>query len=111
MLKQIIVASLAIVSLAATSAQAQDARTVKVSIAGIDMHSESGVRIVLQRIKFAAHTVCGQAPSHLERFRQYEPCVQEVTNETVASLNNPILTAMLNQGDTGAHPAVLASAK
>jgi UrcA family protein len=110
MLKQLIIASLAITSVVATSAQAQEARSVRISIAGIDTHSESGARVILQRVKFAARTVCGPVPSHLERYKQYEPCVRDVTQRTVAGLDNPLLTAMLTQDEVGAHQAKLASA-
>jgi UrcA family protein len=111
MLKQLIIASLAIVSFAATSAQAQEARSVRISVAGLDTQSESGARVILQRIKFAAGTVCGPAPRYLERSKQYNPCVREVTQRTVAGLSNPRLTAILTQDGRSPLPAKLASAK
>ncbi len=107
MLKQLAIASLALAALAATSAQAQDARSVRVSVAGLDAHSEIGARVILQRIQSAAATVCGPAPILIDRSRLYEPCVRDITERTVAGLNNPVLTAMTsNQA-----PARLASAK
>jgi len=110
MLKQLIIASLAIASVAATSAQAQDVRSVRISVAGIDMQSESGARVVLQRIKAAAGTVCGPAPILLDRALRYEPCVRDVTQRTVAGLNNRVLTAALTHSGVDAQPAKLASA-
>lgn len=99
MLKQFIIASLAIASIAgAAQAQESDTRTVKVSIAGIDTHSESGALVMLQRIKFAAGAVCGPVPSNaMDRYAQYEPCVRGVTQRTVGGLNNPFLTAALTK--------------
>jgi UrcA family protein len=98
MFKQVIIASLAVASLAG-AAQAQDTRTVKVSTAGIDARSEGGALVMLHRIKFAAAAVCGPEPSReLDRYAQYEPCVQGVTQRTVAQLNNPYLSALLTRG-------------
>jgi UrcA family protein len=98
MFKQLIVASIVTASLAgAARAQESDIRTVTVSIAGINTHSQSGATVMLQRIKVAAGTVCGPAPSNgLDRRFQYDPCVTGVTQRTVAGLNNPVLTALLN---------------
>lgn len=107
MFKQLAIASLALAAVAATSAQAQDVRSVRVSVAGIDSRSEIGARVILQRIRSAAATVCGPAPILIERSRLYEPCVRDVTEHTVAVLNNPVLTAMI----PNEVPAKLASAK
>ena len=99
MFKHIVVASLAIAALAgAAEAQAGDTRAVTVSVAGIDTHSESGARIVLQRIKVAATSICGPEPSNLmDRHTRFEPCVQGVTGRTVTGLDNPLVTALLNK--------------
>jgi UrcA family protein len=107
MLKQLIIASLAIASVAATSAQAQETRSVTVSVAGLDTRSESGARILLQRIHSAAGTICGPAPSNgIDRLKQYDPCVSKVTEATVNGLHNPTLMAVYS-----GKPAQLASAK
>jgi UrcA family protein len=112
MLKQLVIASLAIASVAAGSAQAQEARSVKISIAGIDTHSTSGAVIMLQRIKFAAGSVCGPVPSDpMDRHVQYERCVRDVTQHTVDGLNNPFLTALANGGKSSEPQARLASAR
>ena len=112
MFKQLIIASLAIASVAATSAQAQDTQSVTVSLAGIDTHSPSGARIMLQRIKVAARAVCGPAPSTaMDRHLQYDPCVDSVTQRTVDGLANPYLTALLGKERPGVRRAQLASAK
>lgn len=102
MIKQFILASLAIAAVAATSAKAQEPRSVRISIGGVDTHSERGARVILQRVKFAAGTVCGHTPIHLERYKEYDPCVREVIQRTVAGLQNPLLTAMLTNEAGGA---------
>lgn len=97
MFKPLIIASLAIASLAG-AAQAQDTRTVKVSVAGIDAHSQDGALVMLHRIRFAAAAICGPAPSNgMDRHDQYDPCVRGVTQRTVASLNNPYLRVLVDK--------------
>ena len=96
------------------SAQAQvsDVPTVKISMAGLDTKSDSGAHIMLQRITFAAETVCGPLPSSmLDRQQKYAPCVREVTQRTVSELNIPRLTALLTHGDVAGPQSKLASAK
>jgi len=111
MLKQLIIASLAIASIAATSAQAQETRSVKISLAGVDTHSTGGAIVMLNRIKFAAGSVCGPVPSApMDRHIQYDRCVRDVTQHTVDGLNNPFLTALAS-GKAGAQPSRLASAR
>ena len=102
MLKQVIIASFALASVAgipaAAQAQSHDIPSVTVSVAGLDTHSTSGARIMLQRIQSAAEKVCGGEPSVLlDRKMKFQPCVNEVTQRTVAGLNNPSLTAQLNK--------------
>ena len=99
MFKHLIIASFALVSVAsAAQAQDSDIRTVKVSIAGIDTHSQGGALVMLHRIKFAAAAVCGAEPSRpMDRLVRYEPCVDGVTQRTVASVNNPYLTALVGK--------------
>jgi UrcA family protein len=103
MLKQIIIASLAAAAAigAASSAQAQtpasDIQSVTVSVAGLDMRSDSGARILLQRIETAAGKVCGGEPTlALDRKQQFQPCVRKVTARTVSGLNYPRLAALID---------------
>ena len=97
MFKQLIIASLAIASIDG-AAQAQDTRTVKISVAGIDAHSQGGALVMLHRIKFAASAICGPAPSNeMDRYTQYDPCVRGVTQRTVASLKNPYLSELVSK--------------
>lgn len=110
MFKQFIIAAVALAAASAAHAQSADLPTAKVSVAGIDTQSSSGARILLQRIQTAAGTVCGGVPSQvLDRQRVYRPCVADVTARTVAGLNYPRLTALLDKN--AAPSAKLASAR
>jgi UrcA family protein len=104
MLKQSIVSSLtvalAMAAFAAPAAHAQSAQapSITVSVGGIDAKTEGGARIVLQRIKNAAGQVCGGQPdAPLDRLMTFQPCVEEVTQRTVAGLGNVQLTALLEK--------------
>jgi UrcA family protein len=102
MLKQLIIASLAIASVAGGSVQAQesDTRTVKVSVVGIDATTESGALVVLHRIRFAAAAVCSPPSARtVDRDSQNDACVRRVTQRTVASLNNPYLKALMTRNE------------
>jgi UrcA family protein len=98
---------------AATTASAQpsDEMTVTVSYGDLNMHSEAGARIALARIHQAAGKICGVAPTDpLDRMRLYVPCVQKITDRTVATLHNPVLAAV-NSGAPVTPEATLASAR
>jgi UrcA family protein len=102
MLKQLIIASFALATVAAVPAAAQaqtsDVLSVTVSYAGIDANSPGGAQILLRRISSAAEKVCGGEPSNaLDRSMKFRPCVQEVTQRTVAGMNNPRLSALVNK--------------
>ncbi len=101
MLKQIIVASFAFATIAAAPAalaQPSDVLSVTVSYAGIDATSPGGAEILLRRITSAAEKVCGGEPSNpLDRSMKFKPCVDEVTQRTVAGMNNPRLAALVNK--------------
>lgn len=114
MLKQLTIASLALAAVAAAPAaraQASDLPSVTVSMAGIDANSDSGARIMLQRIKNAAGQVCGGQPSlALDRQQKFDPCVREVTLRTVSGLHNARVTALLNKEAPQTPKAQIASA-
>jgi len=115
MLKQLIIASFALAAVAGAPARAQtaDVSSVKVSFDGIDTHSTSGARLMLQRIKVAAEKICGGYPSApLDRVAKFKPCVDEVTQRTVNGLNNVRLTALYqNHSAPIAGPQTVASAR
>ena len=66
---------------------------------------------MLQRIKFAAKKVCGGDPSlALDRQMKFKPCVDEVTQRTVAGMDNARLTALLNKAEPAAPQTRIARA-
>ena len=99
MFTKTITATVLALSLAAgastASAQTSDVVKVKVSVAGLNASSERGASIILRRIRNAAAEVCGPEPTApLDRMAVFQPCVKSVTDHTVASLHNPMLTAL-----------------
>jgi UrcA family protein len=86
-----------------------DTVTVKVNIADLNLSSQAGASTVLRRIHEAADQICGGAPSikDLVAFSAYKSCVTSVTDRTVASLDNPYVTAM--NGGARKSSTVLAS--
>lgn len=77
------IASLAVFAFASATAEASTRvsapRSVSVSIAGIDLDSAAGQRIVFRRLKRAARIVCSDlGHSHsLTRVLLYEKCVDD----------------------------------
>ena len=93
----------------AASAQSTEIATVKVSVAGLNFGSPAGAKIILRRIRNAAAKVCGPEPTApLDRMNHFQPCVKTATDRAVASMHDPLLTA-LNGGS--ASSSVLASAR
>jgi UrcA family protein len=75
--------------------------SVKASYADLNLSSEAGARVMLQRIRHAAQTICGFRPdAPMDYQTQYTPCVERTTNRAVAQLDNPIVMAL----NRGRHP-------
>jgi UrcA family protein len=93
------------------SAAAQNTETVsvKVSFADLNLSTEAGAKIMLQRIRNAAKEVCGtESDDPIDRMFEYLPCVNGTTDRAVARFHNPIVTA-LNSGKNASQPTALAS--
>jgi UrcA family protein len=71
-----------------------DTVSVKVSLAGLDMTSQSGGELALRRITSAARIICGEAPSPMELDHAYPSCMKTTVDRAVDSLGNPIVTAL-----------------
>ncbi len=118
MLKQATISSLVralavtgVVAAPSAHAQATQTPSVTVSLNGIDTRTERGARIVLRRIESAASQVCGGPPSApLDRQMTFRPCVEEVTQRSVAGLNNVQLRALLEK-ERAPRTRTLASAR
>jgi UrcA family protein len=69
---------------------------ISVPVGDLDMSSSSGAAILLSRVHSAAVSICGDAPDIREaaRFGAYQSCVNAAVDQTVASLDNPVVTAM-----------------
>ena len=82
------------------SATAQTAETVSVTVpyGDLDLSSNAGASEMLLRIKAAARTICGTAPTDpLENMSIYKPCVQSITNRAVGDLNNSAVAELNNR--------------
>jgi UrcA family protein len=93
-------------SVAAHAAPVQDTVSVKVSVAGVDLSSEAGAKVALQRIHVAATTICGDQPEarQFADAARYKSCMKAATDSGVASLGSSMVTA-LYKGDTSTEVA------
>ncbi|MBA3812712.1 MAG: UrcA family protein [Caulobacteraceae bacterium] len=102
-------AALAAFSLAgAHPASAQETVSVKVPYGDLDLGKDAGAKAMLQRIRHAARTICGEPDGSLNAHFQYRSCFKSTTDRAVAAFGNPMVTAM-NSGRSAA--IQLASAK
>jgi UrcA family protein len=93
------------------SAAAQNTETVsvKVSYADLNLSTEAGAKVMLQRIRSAAKKICGDGSDDPVAFiYQTLPCAKATTDRAVAKFGNPIVTA-LNSGKSTAPAIALAS--
>lgn len=99
-------------AIVATGAQAAphdpDVITGRVSVADLNLASEPGASIALQRIRATAGSICGDRPmvKDLERVALYDACLRSTVGRAVTSLSNPLVTALY--GGAG-RPSVMAS--
>lgn len=82
--------------------------SVTVQTAGLNLDTEAGARIALNRLRAAARQVCGAKPSvrDFQARASYQACVRDAVDATVASSGSPML-AKLN--GTPQSPATLAA--
>lgn len=73
-----------------------DAVSVRVQTAGLNLGSESGARIALNRVRQAADQICGGRPDPraLGDFAAYRTCLSTTVDTAVASVNAPVLAAL-----------------
>jgi UrcA family protein len=92
----------------AFAASPDDPISVKVSIADLNMASEAGARTALARIQYAADRACGGDVSDqtLGEQMQFRSCARQAVERTIASINQPALTAV----SQGRHVTAMASA-
>ncbi|MGI8839301.1 MAG: UrcA family protein [Caulobacteraceae bacterium] len=92
------------------SAQTADTVSIKVSYADLNLSTEAGAKVMLQRIRNAAKTICDPSPDSTDLLQDhlYRSCVNTITDHSVARFNNPIVTA-LNSGKSAPASMALAS--
>lgn len=80
-----------------TVAQAEDA-TMRVKLAGLNLKTQAGAQTALARIRWSAGVFCEARPGlkALERSAPVDRCVSEMTRKSVAQLNAPLVTALLD---------------
>ncbi|WP_372784168.1 UrcA family protein [Phenylobacterium sp.] len=68
--------------------------------ADLNLRREPGVRMLVGRIKQAAHAFCGPEPSALSlgEYQRYGACVRESTDAAVRRVNAPLVTSIYKQG-------------
>jgi UrcA family protein len=83
---------------------------VKVDYRDLDLGGEAGASSLLQRIRHAARQVCGDRPDGFEwdEVHSYNACMNSAVDRAVASLGNPMVSA-LNIRGAHSHGVVLAS--
>lgn len=84
-------------------ASAQETVSVKVSYGDLDLGKEAGAKAMLQRIRHAARTICGEPTGGLNAHFQYWSCFKSTTDRAVATFGNPMVTAM----NSGGRPAAI----
>ena len=83
-------------TVAAPAASNPDQMSVAVRIGDLNLGAQPGAAVALRRIHNAARSICGQAPDikDLDRAADYRDCMAASMGPAVASLNNPMVTAL-----------------
>jgi UrcA family protein len=92
-------------SLAAPAASNPDQVSVAVGVGDLNLGAQPGAAIALRRIHAAARSICGPSPDikDLDRAAEYRGCMAASMGPAVASLNNPLVTALYTgRGDRSA---------
>lgn len=84
--------------------------SVRVAYGDLDLTAPEGAKVMLARIHRAASMICNNGQEErwdMARRNQVRACVRHASDEAVASLASPMVTAM-NHGDSHAMMAALA---
>jgi UrcA family protein len=93
----LLLAALLAAGATAAAAEPQPApRAVPVHVGDLDLRTQTGARLALQRIHAAAHVSCGEETDlrRLDRQAVIEACVRQAVERTVASAHSPMLAAV-----------------
>jgi UrcA family protein len=87
---------------AAQPYEADGARSITVSYGDLNLRSEAGAQVMLERIDAAAATVCGQAPDSrlLDRRAYFDRCKADAVARAIQQLNAPMVSASAGQSST-----------
>ena len=97
MLRSLLPMLLAATALAtgATAAAQPERMSVPVKVGDLDIRSEAGAKVALNRIRRAAVTICGETDSkQLARQALIDACIRDSVNTTVAQAGSPALAAL-----------------
>lgn len=75
------------------AAVAQEVGTMSVAIGGIDLRSESGAKVALNRIRIAADRFCDDGSRELVRRVEIARCRAAMMYRAVSKLDAPLVTA------------------
>jgi UrcA family protein len=83
-------------------------RSLTVRYGDVNLATIAGATTLYQRIQGAAHFVCGEAGRSWPEQRDWKDCYRGAINAAVASVNNPLLSAVhRSRGGEGAVTAML----
>ena len=93
--------------LAASYAQAEDARSETIKFADLNLDSQAGVEALYGRIHAAAWRVCQQPGGELAAVRG---CMRKAESEAIGKVNSSLLTAFY-QKKTGSPPQTITASR
>lgn len=83
------------------SAQTPQPAAEKVSFADLDLRTESGAHVLLQRLDAAAQRLCGPEPAHSpltpRQTAMFERCIDEAVHAAVHSTGEPLVLVLDGQ--------------
>ena len=105
--------AVALLGVAHPSFAADDGDSFKVSMAGIDLQSAAGAKIMLIRIRTASEQACGSAPyiRDLSGVSNWKACVADTVGRAVKQLNAPMVTVALQGPDAGSRTVAAISGR
>lgn len=81
----------------AAAGPGDEARTLRVSYADLNLRSDAGARTMMTRIKSASYRVCGVHRGHVSVNAWLEQdCRKKAVSKAVADLDAPLVTALLS---------------
>jgi|GEM_PF-1452791 len=94
---------------AMTAARAEDGQ-MRVKLGDLNLATADGAKAALARINYGAGTFCDSAAGRqsLERTGAVARCVSDMTAKSVAQLNAPLVTALLEGRSLNTQPVDLA---